>query len=145
MGRKSKRALILEKASNDRGLEEKRVTEILKTLGRFTEALNPLIETYLDCYEVYQIKLLEWRQEEFKTTKVHTNKSGARNEIKHPLAQQVEVWMDKRIRLLNQLGLDAKNPKLTFIGPLHSDQEKDAETEAKNRLQQFREQTKKKN
>lgn len=140
LARKSKRQLILDEALVQKEKERKRIEEILKTTGDYTAALHPLIETYLDAYEVYYIKHSEWREEGFKATKIHTNKSGARNEIKHPLAQQVEVWMDKKARLLNQLGLDSKNRRLKFTGPLMSeaDDQKKIEVDENNKLVQFK-------
>lgn len=142
-GRKSKRQKILDEALEHKEFERKRIEEILKSLGKFTPALNPLIEMYLDTCEVYQIKYLEWKDTGFKSTKQHTNKTGARNEIKHPLAQQVEVWSDKKTKLLNQLGLDMKNGGLDYVDPLHSENQKKKEAkqeepETHNRLVQFR-------
>ncbi|HAR0842793.1 TPA: terminase small subunit, partial [Enterococcus faecium] len=37
-----------------------------------------------------------------------TNKSGATNQSKHPLAQQVETWADKKMKALDLLGLTNK-------------------------------------
>lgn len=142
MGRKPKRDLILEEALVQRDLEEQRIIEILKLTGRYTNALNPLIETYLDAYEVYYIKYSEWRAAKFVATKKHKNKSGATNEMKHPIAQQVEVWFDKKTKLISELGLNVKNQKLGFTGPLAAEQEaKDKEKEeiqANNKLVAFK-------
>lgn len=146
MGRKSKRTLILEQALIQKDLERKRITEILKLTGRYTDALNPLIDTYLDAHEIYCIKYSEWKDAEFKATKIHTNKKGARNEVKHPFAQQVEVWMDKKTKLLGQLGLDAKNAKLGFTGPLASEQPeaKEDKNNQNNKLLAFKNRANKK-
>ena len=143
-GRKTKRQKILDEALIHKEFERKRIEEIMKSLGKFTPALNPLIEMYLDACEVYQIKYLEWKDTGFKSTKQHTNKNGARNEIKHPLAQQVEVWSDKKTKLLNQLGLDMKSGELDYVAPLFSENQKKKddpqsdESDSNNRLIQFR-------
>ncbi|PZL74095.1 terminase [Enterococcus plantarum] len=144
LGRKTKKQKILDEALEHKDFERKRIEEILKSLGKYTPALHPLIEVYLDACEVYHIKYLEWKDTGFKSTKQHTNKNGARNEIKHPLAQQVEVWSEKKSKLLNQLGLDMKGKELEFVGPLGSKLEKKKkevktdEPETNNRLVQFR-------
>lgn len=138
-GRKTKKQKILEEALIQKDFEKQRVEEILKSLGKYTPALNPLIEVYLDVCEVYYIKYLEWKGTGFKSTKIHTNKNGAKNEIKHPLAQQVEVWLDKKTKLLNQLGLDLKSGGLENVDPLSSENKhKQSEPESNNRLVEFR-------
>lgn len=148
MGRKSKNQIILDEALKYKDFERERVEEILKAMGSYTQALHPLIETYLDACEVYYIKYQEWKQVGFKSTKQHTNKSGARNEIKHPLAQQVEVWSDKKLKLLNALGLDSKNNKLINTGALLSENKKRPEAQKKesvknNKLIEFNQMFKK--
>ena len=60
----------------------------------YTITLDPLIESYLDIFEVYQYKYMLWKEKDFLKPKT-TNKAGATNNSKHPLAQQVEVWADK--------------------------------------------------
>ena len=138
-GRKSKKQKIIEEALIQKDFEKQRIDEILKSLNKYTPALNPLIEVYLDVCEVYYIKYLEWKDTGFKSTKIHTNKNGSRNEIKHPLAQQVEVWLDKKTKLLNQLGLDLKSGNLENVDPLASEnKKKQTEKEAGNRLVEFR-------
>ncbi|WP_423253399.1 P27 family phage terminase small subunit [Melissococcus plutonius] len=139
-GRKSKQQKILDEALKQKKFEQKRIEEILKSLGKYTPALNPLIEMYLDVCEVYQIKYLEWKEGGFKSTKMHTNKNGSKNEIKHPLAQQVEVWCDKKTKLLNQLGLDTKNGGLEYVDPLLSEKQnqKEEPPEPNNKLLKFR-------
>lgn len=144
LGRKTKRQIILDEASSYKEFERNRIEEILKSLGKYTPALHPLIEVYLDACEVYHIKYSEWKATGFKSTKIHTNKNGAKNEIKHPLAQQVEVWSEKKTKLLNQLGLDMKNKDLEWVDPLASENKKkiandnSANDPPKNRLVQFR-------
>lgn len=142
-GRKSKRQKILEEALVQKDFERERIEEILRLQNMYTPALHPLIEMYLDACEVYHIKYLEWKDCGFKSTKIHTNKSGARNEIKHPLAQQVEVWLDKKTKLLNQLGLDMKSGSFEKVDPLASENKRKQAAsndvpEANNRLVQFR-------
>lgn len=141
-GRKSKQQKILEEALKYKEFERERITEILNNLNKYTPALKPLIEMYLDASEIYHIKYLEWKDCGFKSTKIHTNKSGARNEIKHPLAQQVEVWGDKKTKLLNQLGLDLKGKDLDRVDPLSAEnkqkQEEQSKEEPNSRLLQFR-------
>lgn len=149
VGRKSKRDIILEEALAHKDFERKRINEILKSLGTYTPALHPLIEMYLDACEVYYIKYAEWKTAGFKATKIHKNKSGAKNEIKHPLAQQVEVWNDKKTKLLSQLGLDSKNKNLFNVGPLISENPKEKKNEEPaptndNKLIKFKEMTGKK-
>lgn len=90
-GRKSKKQKILDEALQHKEFERMRIIEILKSLGKFTPALNPLIEMYLDACEVYHIKYLEWKDSGFKSTKVHTNKNGSRNEIKHYLHKKSRI------------------------------------------------------
>ena len=138
-GRKSKKQKIIEEALIQKDFEKQRIDEILKSLNKYTPALNPLIEVYLDVCEVYYIKYLEWKDTGFKSTKIHTNKNGSRNAIKHPIAQQVEVWLDKKTKLLNQLGLDLKSGNLENVDPLASEnKKKQTEKEAGNRLVEFR-------
>lgn len=146
MGRKTKNQLRIEDALLAKDLEEERIKEILKSTGAYTAALHPMIELYLDAYEVYYIKYLEWRDTGFKSTKRHKNISGASNEVKHPVAQQVEVWSDKKSKYLNQLGLDAKNKKLPNTGPLFAETERNKEKSGKspktNKLLEFNKQYK---
>ncbi|MHC5215407.1 P27 family phage terminase small subunit [Enterococcus sp. LJL128] len=145
MGRKSKRQKLLDEALTEKDFERQRIEEILKSLGKYTPALHPLIEVYLDAFEVYHIKYSEWKDSGFKSTKQHTNKNGSRNEMKHPLAQQVEVWSDKKAKLLNQLGLDMKGKELGYVKPLSSENEKKSKKEdsipdesTNNKLVQFK-------
>lgn len=140
LGRKTKRQKILDEALTYKDFEEKRVEEILHSLGKYTPALHPLIEVYLDACEVYHIKYSEWKETGFKSTKIHVNKNGAKNEIKHPLAQQVEVWSERKTKLLNQLGLDMKNRGLEWVDPLAAENKNKKEDTGKagNRLVQFR-------
>ena len=50
----------------------------------------------------------EWKADGFAPTKTHQNKAGAVNEMKHPLAQQVETWNDKKNKILESLGMTNK-------------------------------------
>lgn len=138
---KSKKTLRLEKASEKRDFEEKRILEILKLSGGYSAALHPLIETYLDAFEIYYVMYDEWKSIGFKPTKAHTNKAGARNETKHPIAQQVESWSQKKAKYLNQLGLDSKNKKMINVGQLLNETKKDEKEEtpvSENKLLAFK-------
>lgn len=126
-GRKSKKQKILDEALKQKEFERERVIEILKNLNRYTPALHPLIEMYLDACEVYYIKYSEWKDTGFRSTKQHTNKNGSRNEMKHPLAQQVEVWSEKKAKFLNSLGLDMKHGELATADPLGAEHKRDQE------------------
>nr|MBU6863658.1 terminase [Streptococcus oralis] len=73
-------------------------------------------------FEVYMTMFIEWKEKGFPPTQRHTNKAGATNNSKHPLAQQVETWADmdlganKDIQVLqmtNQI-LATENAKLQY-------------------------------
>lgn len=99
-----RKAIIDEKVSS----ENRRILEIMRQSDLYTISLDPLIESYLDIFEIYQYKHMAWKEKGFPETKKYTNKSGATNQSKHPLAQQVEVWSDKKIKALDLLGLTNK-------------------------------------
>lgn len=88
--------------------EKKRIVPILEEEGASIVKFGSLIETYLDAHVIYTQMYEEWRDEGFPATSVHTNKAGATNEMKHPLAQQVKDWNDKKAKLLEQLSLTPK-------------------------------------
>ena len=88
--------------------EKERVLKIMRDADIYTRTLDPLIENYLDVYEVYQTMFLQWKGKGFPATQRHTNKAGATNTSKHPLAQLVETWSDKRAKHLEMLGLSQK-------------------------------------
>ncbi|MBO1100266.1 P27 family phage terminase small subunit [Enterococcus hirae] len=99
-----RKAIIDEKVS----AEKARILEIMRKSDLYTITLDPLIESYLDIFEIYQHKYLLWKEKGFPETQKFTNKSGATNQSKHPLAQQVETWADKKMKALDLLGLTNK-------------------------------------
>ncbi|WP_312025801.1 P27 family phage terminase small subunit [Listeria booriae] len=139
IAKKTKKQMRVEKWETKRDQEEKRIVEILTDSGEYSHALNPLIETYLDAYQIYGVKYEEWKDAGFPTTKRHTNKAGATNETKHPLAQMVGEWSLKKSKYLGQLGLDAKNTKrINKVGPLVSETETVKTEEVKDELAEHR-------
>ncbi|MCY7828036.1 P27 family phage terminase small subunit [Bacillus spizizenii] len=109
---KQQRAAHTRKLNKIRKEEEEKIIGWLKEIGTYSHTLTPLIETYLDAHLVYTVMYEEWRNEGFPATKVHVNKAKAKNEMKHPLAQQVAEWNTKISKLLEQLGLTPKVVKL---------------------------------
>lgn len=99
-----RKAIVDEKVS----AEKARILEIMSLSDLYTITLDPLIESYLDIFEIYQHKYLLWKEKGFPETQKFTNKSGATNQSKHPLAQQVETWADKKMKALDLLGLTNK-------------------------------------
>lgn len=102
--KKERQKIVAGKIENER----ERLLHVLRETDMYTIALDPLIESYLDIFEVYQTMHLEWKDKGFPTMQSHTNKAGAKNKSKHPLAQQVEVWADKKTKALDYLGLTNK-------------------------------------
>lgn len=96
------------KAIEDTEAEKERILKVMREADIYTKTLDPLIESYLDIFEIYQTMFIEWRHKNFPTTQRHTNKNGSTNNVKHPLAQQVEVWADKKTKALDLLGLTNK-------------------------------------
>ncbi|MCC2381170.1 P27 family phage terminase small subunit [Bacillus wiedmannii] len=88
--------------------EKNRILKIMRDADIYTLTLDPLIESYLDIFEVYMTMFIEWKEKGFPPTQRHTNKAGATNNSKHPLAQQVETWADKKTKALDLLGLTNK-------------------------------------
>ena len=91
MARKSKKKKLeeLEKARIE---ERKSIKEKLEKEELYSPSIEPLIENYLDAFVIYKSMYEEWKKEGFPPTKLHENKAGAINEMKHPLAQHVETW-----------------------------------------------------
>lgn len=89
--------------------EKNRILKIMRDADIYTLTLDPLIESYLDIYEIYQTMYIEWKEKGFPATQRHTNKAGATNNSKHPLAQQVETWAEKKMKALDALGLSNKS------------------------------------
>lgn len=102
--KKQRQAIVAQKTAE----EKKRILDIMRKADIYTLTLDPLIESYLDIYEIYQTMFIEWKDKGFPTTQRHTNKAGATNNSKHPLAQQVESWSDKKLKALGDLGLTNK-------------------------------------
>lgn len=88
--------------------EKNRILKIMRDADIYTLTLDPLIESYLDIYEIYMTMYIQWKEKGFPATQRHTNKAGATNNSKHPLAQQVETWADKKTKALDLLGLTNK-------------------------------------
>jgi len=99
-----RKAIVDEKVS----AEKARILLIMRESDIYMITLDPLIESYLDIFEIYQYKFLAWKEKGFPETQKYTNKSGATNPTKHPLAQQVEFWSDKKMKALDYLGLTNK-------------------------------------
>lgn len=121
--------------------EKERILDVMKSADIYTLTLDSLIETYLDTYEIYTTMYLRWKNKGFPETQRHTNKSGATNNSKHPLAQQVESWSDKKIKALEKLGLTNKSldSKKVIGGPKVKDElEKPVERKV-DELQKHRE------
>ncbi|UUG68589.1 hypothetical protein YPHTV1_00027 [Halomonas phage YPHTV-1] len=102
--KKQRQKIVLEKTE----AEKERILKTMRDADIYTKTLDPLIESYLDIFEVYQTMFVDWKDKGFPTTQRHTNKNGSTNNIKHPLAQQVEVWSDKKTKALDYLGLTNK-------------------------------------
>jgi len=105
------RSARTRKLKKIRADEEGKILAWLKEAGTYSETLTPLINTYLDAHVIYTQMYEEWRDEGFPATRLHQNKAGAVNEMKHPLAQQVADWNTKKSKLLEQLGLTPKLQK----------------------------------
>lgn len=103
--KKQRQQKVMEKTE----AEKNRILRIMRDADIYTLTLDPLIETYLDAYEIYQTMYIEWKEKGFPATSRHTNKAGATNNSKHPLAQQVESWSLKKAKYLDLLGLTNKS------------------------------------
>lgn len=109
--KKQRQKIVAEKTE----AETERILKIMRDADVYDKALDPMIESYLDIFEVYQTMFVDWKDKGFPTSQFHTNKNGSRNKIKHPLAQQVEVWSDKKTKALDLLGLTNKGNKGSFV------------------------------
>jgi len=103
--KKQRQQMVVEKTEG----EKNRILKIMREADIYTLTLDPLIESYLDIFEIYQTMYIEWKEKGFPATQRHTNKAGATNNSKHPLAQQVETWSDKKTKALDLLGLTNKS------------------------------------
>ncbi|MEO1780992.1 P27 family phage terminase small subunit [Enterococcus diestrammenae] len=106
MSTKAQRKAIIDKKVS---AEKERILQIMLQSDLYTITLDPLIESYLDIFEIYQYKFILWKEKGFPETQKFTNKTGATNQTKHPLAQQVETWSDKKMKALDLLGLTNKS------------------------------------
>lgn len=106
MSTKAQRKAIIDKKVS---AEKERILQIMLKSDLYTITLDPLIESYLDIFEIYQYKFILWKEKGFPETQKFTNKTGATNQTKHPLAQQVETWADKKMKALDLLGLTNKS------------------------------------
>lgn len=106
MSTKAQRKKIIDQKVES---EKKRVLEIMRKSDIYTITLDPLLESYLDIFEVYQYKYLLWKEKGFPETKTTKSADAAPKITKHPLAQQVEVWTDKKMKALDLLGLTNKS------------------------------------
>lgn len=102
--KKERQKVVAEKTE----VEKQRILKIMRDAEIYTLTLDPLIESYLDIYEIYMTMFLQWKEKGYPATQRHTNKAGATNNSKHPLAQQVETWADKKTKALDLLGLTNK-------------------------------------
>lgn len=131
---KKKKLEILDIAREE---ERERIINILKDDELFTPSICPLIDNYLDAFVIYKSMFDEWKAKGFPATKQHKNKAGAINEMKHPLAQYVETWNDKKNKMLDALGLtnkrkiaqkveknDGKTSKIQSINELQAHRDK---------------------
>lgn len=103
---KKERAIIVAEKTE---VEKNRILKIMRDADIYTLTLDPLIESYLDIFEIYMTMYIQWKEKGFPATQRHTNKAGATNNSKHPLAQQVETWSDKKTKALALLGLTNNN------------------------------------
>lgn len=106
MATKKERQIIV---SEKTVAEKNRILKIMRDADIYTLTLDPLIESYLDIFEIYMTMYIQWKEKGFPATQRHTNKAGATNNSKHPLAQQVETWSDKKTKALALLGLTNNN------------------------------------
>ncbi|WHY75715.1 P27 family phage terminase small subunit [Neobacillus sp. WH10] len=112
--KKERQKIVAEKTE----AEKQRILKIMRDADIYTLTLDPLIESYLDIYEIYMTMFIQWKEKGYPATQRHTNKAGATNNSKHPLAQQVETWADKKTKALDLLGLTnkAKSGKIVTGG-----------------------------
>nr|WP_246414984.1 P27 family phage terminase small subunit [Listeria farberi] len=98
----------MEHLQGEKLKEKERILDVMIKADIYTITLDSLIELYLDAHEIYVSKYEAWKALGFPETKRHTNKAGATNATKHPLAQQVETWSLKKAKYLEMLGLTNK-------------------------------------
>ena len=101
---KKKRLEMLDVARDE---ERNRIIKLLTEDDNFTPSLEPLMDNYLDAFIIYKTMFEEWKADGFAPTK-RIKQGWSSNEMKHPLAQQVETWNDKKNKMLEALGMTNK-------------------------------------
>ena len=129
---KKKKLEILEVARDE---ERKKIVKYLTDEELYYPSITPLLENYLDAFVIYKSMFDAWQDVGFAPTKLHENKAGAVNEMKHPLAQHVETWSDKKNKMLESLGITNKR-KITQ--KLEKNDEKSLKLQSINELQAHR-------
>ncbi len=109
MGRKTKKQIAVEEIDEKARAERVRVLEILNQTDTYSILLNPLIDSYIDAFRVYETMYKRWRDKGFPETDVYENKNGAKNAVKHPLSVQVDIWSEKKLKALERLGMTNKS------------------------------------
>lgn len=109
MGRLTKRQKETQEIESKVDAERVRVIDVLKNTDVYSQLLDPMIETYLDDFRVYQIMYKRWSDKGFPETSTYTNKNGAKNTVKSPLSVQVDIWSEKKMKALQQLGMTNKS------------------------------------
>ncbi|MGE8080500.1 P27 family phage terminase small subunit [Peribacillus loiseleuriae] len=135
--KKERQKIVAEKTE----AEKQRILKVMRDADIYTLTLDPLIESYLDIFEIYQTMFIEWKEKGFPSTQRHTNKAGATNNSKHPLAQQVETWADKKTKALDLLGLTNKGKTGNMItggSSVRKDEEMKKPLPVVNELEQHR-------
>ncbi|KRN01448.1 hypothetical protein FD13_GL001042 [Levilactobacillus senmaizukei DSM 21775 = NBRC 103853] len=108
MGRKTKKQVETEQLAEKVEAERKRLLFILKKADIYSQILDPLIDSYMNTFEVYEIMWKRWKDKGFPETQVYENKNGARNAVKSPLSVQVDIWSEKKLKALERLGMTNK-------------------------------------
>ncbi|WP_413508900.1 P27 family phage terminase small subunit [Carnobacterium maltaromaticum] len=139
--KKERQKIVAEKVIE----EKKRILNVLKGANMYSLTLDPLIESYLDSYEIYMTMFLEWKGLGFPASLGQRNSQDIIVKKKHPLAQQVESWSDKKIKALEKLGLTNKIAGRKVIGnsKVNDELEKPIESQ-KDELAEHREKWRKK-
>lgn len=108
MGRKTKaqkEAIELEQSVDS---ERKRLLQIMQDADVYSIILDPLIESYIDTFRIYTLMYNRWADKGFPATAKYENKSGAINNVKHPLSVQVDIWSERKLKALEKLGMTNK-------------------------------------
>jgi hypothetical protein len=86
-----------------------------------------------------------WSEAGFPETKRYTNKAGATNQVKHPLAMQFDIWSDKKMKALERLGMTTKSLSTKVItgGSTINEQTGTVESQAQKPVDELAEHRKK--